>query len=252
MRARCCVFCEIFLDYSPSFHMNVIEGSSLTCMLVYTPRQRQQMENGGYYGHRMSIARPDSFIETYGASNQYPNSRRLSQRVNSDTALPSQNNSHVYPYGYQQPTEASGSSSANESHGTDQWGNLTDPSSENSSIDKVQQAPKPDLGEIYGFSGFGGAPQFQGPILEEHGQDEAACGQLKYGHSQGIAGGGYPYQGKRAANEAPPPPPPHASPKEDVHRVPIKLGSSPISASTSPSPTGDKRKSWLRRRFSKT
>lgn len=222
--------------------------------LGHVPRQRQQMENGGYYGHRMSTARPDSIIDSYGAtSNQYPGNRRLSQRVNADSVLPGQNVSHGYPsYGYQQSLDASASSSANESHGTDQWGNLTDPSSENSSIDKVQQPQKPDLGEIYGFSGFGGAPQFQGPILEEHSQGAATYGQPGYGNSQGAVGGSFPYQGKGTARDTPPAPPPHASFPNNVPRAPIKLGSSPISANASSTVNGDKRKSWLKRTFTRT
>lgn len=211
------------------------------------------MENGGYYGHRLSLARPDSFIDSYAAnSGQYPGSRRLSQRLHSDPTSPGQSNPPGFPsHSYQQSLDASGSSSANESHGTDQWGNFTDPSSENSSIDKVQQAPKPDLAEIYGFSGFGGAPQFQGPILEERGQSGSTYGQLGYGRSQGTPRSGNPYSGKEAAKEVlPPPPPPHAPSKENSPRVPIKLGNSPLSANVSPG--SDKRKSWLKRRFSKT
>ncbi len=202
----------------------------------------------------MSLARPDSIIDNFGTpSNQHVGNRRHSQRMNSDTVLSGQNNLNVYPsYGYQQSLDAAGSSSANESHGTDQWGNFTDPSSENSSIDKTQQVLKPDLGEIYGFNGFGGAPQFQGPILEEHGQGAPAYGQSGYGHSRGTARGAYPNQGKGAANEIPPPPPPHAPPKENVPRAPIKLGSSPAAASASPSSNGEKRKSWIKRRFVKT
>lgn len=225
-------------------------------LLGYAPRPRQQMENGGYYGHRLSLARPDSFIDSYTVtSSQYPGSRRLSQRLHSESALPGPNSPPGFPsHGYQPSLDASGSSSANESHGTDQWGNFTDPSSENSSIDKVQQTSKPDLGEIYGFSGFGGAPQFQGPILEERGQGASAFGQPDYGRSQGTIRGGSPYPGKEAAKDVstPPTPPPHAPSKENMSRVPIKLGNSPLSANVSPVTPGDKRKSWLKRRFSRT
>jgi hypothetical protein len=72
----------------------------------------------------------------------------------------------VYPsHGYQQSYDTVTTASGTGSHGTEQWGNSTDPSSENSSLDRINQVAKPDLGEVYGFSGFGGAPQFQGPIL---------------------------------------------------------------------------------------
>ena len=214
------------------------------------------MENGGYYGHRSSLARPDSFIDSYAVpSNQYPGNRRLSQRLHSDSALPGPNSPPGFPsHGYQPSLDASGSSSANESHGTDQWGNFTDPSSENSSIDKVQQAPKPDLGEIYGFSGFGGAPQFQGPILEERGQGPSAFSQTGSGRSQGTIRGVNSYPSREVAQDvsSPPPPPPHAPSKGNMPRGPIKLGNSPSSANVSPVTPSDKRKSWLKRRFSKT
>ena len=148
-------------------------------------------------------------------------------------------------------------SSGTGSHGTDQWGNSTDPSSENSSIDKIQQGAKQDLGEQYGFNGFGGAPAFQGPILEEHGQGAPEYGRPGYGGRSVMASGpGIPYQG----NNLPPPPPPpaHAKPREPVSRGPIKLGNSTSHTSnenqqdySTPSVNGEKRKSWLKRRFSK-
>ena len=159
----------------------------------------------------------------------------------------------VYPsHGHQQSydTVASAAESANGSGATDPWGNSTDPSSENSSIDRVPQGPKSDLAETYGFNGFGGAPQFQGPILEEHGSESPAYGQPGYGYSHpGMPGGGIPFQGNGAA---PPAPPPHGMQKQTASRVPIKLGGSGPSAGSSPTTTNsEKRKSWLKRRFSK-
>lgn len=53
-------------------------------------------------------------------------------------------------------------------------------------------------------------------------------------------------------NVAPPPPPPHASTKPDKPRVPIKLGNSPTKEISSPNNNTEKRKSWLKRRFSRT
>lgn len=193
-------------------------------------------------------SRPESYIDNYApAPVQYNNGRRLSQRMNSDPALFGHNSQNTYhSHGYQQSYDTGGSNSANESHGTDQWGTSTDPSSENSSIDRVQQASKPDLAEVYGFNGFGGAPQFEGPILEEHGQGTPAYGQPGYGQSQMKSGGGKPYQGNGASNVHSP----HLPPKENVSRMPIKLGSSPPSK-LSPPVSSEKRKGWLKKRFSK-
>ena len=208
---------------------------------------------GGYYGNRMSVSRPDSYIDSYAnPPNQYqPNqgrSGRLGQRVNSEPGVYGRS-SQVYPsHAHQQSYDTVTSASGTGSHGTDQWGTSTDPSSENSSIDKIQQVPKTDLGEEYGFNGFGGAPQFQGPILEEHGLDAPSYGQPGYGQSQMSLSNGYPYQG----NSGLPTPPPH---KEVASRVPIKLGSpsGESGESTYVQPQGaEKRQSWLKRRFSRS
>ena len=183
------------------------------------------------------------------------NSRRFGPRNQSDPALYGHTNGQtIYPsHGHQQSYDTVASAS-NGSHATDQWGNSTDPSSENSSIDRVQPAAKSDVGDANGFNGFGGAPQIQGPIFEEHGQNAPAYGQPGYGQERVAAGNGYPYQG----NEAPIPPVP-ASTKNAGPRVPIKLGGSigsgvaPPVSTRSPLPSTDveKRKSWLKRRFSK-
>lgn len=220
----------------------------------YQAQHRSPTDGGGYYGNRMSNSRPDSMIDNYGnLPSQYGSGRRFGPRNHSDPALYGHNHSQgVYPsHGHQQSYDTVASAS-NGSHATDQWGNSTDPSSENSSIDRVQTAPKPDLGESYGFNGFGGAPQFQGPILEEHGHGTPGYGHPGYGQSQVAAGNGYPYQGNGA-----PAPPLHAPPKDAGPRVPIKLGSSAVGGSPTvgsrPLSTidTDKRKSWLKRRFSK-
>lgn len=198
----------------------------------------------------MGNSRPDSFIDNYGnPSNQNASGRRFGPpRNHSDPALYGHNNAQgIYPsHGHQQSYDTVASAS-NGSHATDQWGNSTDPSSENSSIDRVQTAPKPDIGEAYGFNGFGGVPQFQGPILEEHGQDAPGYGQPGYGQSQLTHGNGFPYQGNQV-----PVPPPHAPPKDTEPRVPINLGDSPVGSRAPPSvDTDNKRRSWLKKRFSK-
>ncbi|KAL6715734.1 hypothetical protein ACLMJK_006695 [Lecanora helva] len=232
----------------------------------YQPQQRSSVDNGGYYyGSRNVGSRPDSYVENYATlSNQYgnPNSnghgRRFGPRNHSDPALYGHANGQgIYPsHGHQQSYDTVASAS-NGSHATDQWGNSTDPSSENSSIDRVQPPVKPDLGEMYGFNGFGGAPQFQGPILEEHGQGAPGYGQPGYGRDRVSNSNGYPYQGNGA-----PIPPPHAPTKDRAPRAPIKLGGSstpssapnaapPVAKRPPPQVNNEKRKSWLKKRFSR-
>ena len=203
----------------------------------------------------MPTTRPDSYVENNASPPGYHNNRRSGPRTNSEPALYGQNGQGVYPsHGYQQSYDTVTSASGTGSHGTDQWGNSTDPSSENSSIDKIHQVPKSDVSESYGFNGFGGAPQLQGPILEEHGKNGPAYGQPGYAQSHSVPGAANAYQG----NIVPPKPPAHVYTREIGPKVPIKLGDttkSPtytvVSPQTSPVSPGGKRKSWLKRRFSK-
>ena len=226
-------------------------------LIGYNYQQRSPGDGGGYYGNRNSTVRPDSYIDNYAPPppTHHVQGRRFGPRENSDPALYGQNshaNGGVYPsHAYQQSYDTVASSSGNGSHATDQWGNSTDPSSENSSIDRIPQAPKPDIGEAYGFNGFGGAPQFQGPILEEHGQGHPTYGQPGYGQKQTGTGTGYQHSGN---GSGPPAPPPHLPPKDSAPREPIKLGDSPRADGTMRAPpdaNSEKRKSWLKRRFSR-
>lgn len=218
---------------------------------------------GAYYGNRNSMGhfRSDENSDGFGGPGQYNTSRRFGPKNNSDPALYGHNaNQGIYPSHGQQPSYDTVGTVSNQSHATEQWGNSTDPSSENSSVDKFQPGPpKQDLGEIYGFNGFGAGPQLQGPILEEHGHDAPSYGQPGYGQSQNESGNtkGYPYQG----NDFPPPTVPvHGVPrppyKEAALRAPIRLGASTAGAYNSAPPPvpskREKRKSWLGRRLSKS
>ncbi len=148
---------------------------------------------------------------------------------------------------------------------TDQWGNSTDPSSENSSVDRVQAAqtsapappPKPDLAEVYGFNGFGETPALQSPgygdVLDQYGGSPSGPSR-PYEADKAMAG---PYGGV-SADTPPPPVPPHHAPQDRAPgpRLPIKLGggaSNPaatVEPSTARPGPGEKRKSWFKR-FSK-
>lgn len=165
-----------------------------------------------------------------GPSNgYYPNRARYPR-----TASEPHFNNGVYPgpgnqQSYETVTTASGS-------GSDQIGYSTDPSSENSSVDRIAQAPQvpyKEPQETYGFNGFGTTPQFAPPGNGVNGQ------QGGYGVQRGS--NGYPNQG---------PPPPNKLGKQ-----PMKLGETSGNAGPPPAErpgAGEKRKSWFGKRFSKS
>lgn len=223
---------------------------------------RNMYESGRGYSHKnhnsMGNFRSDENGESFGGYGQHNNSRRFGPRNNSDPTLYGHHGHQgIYSSHGQQPSYDTVGTASNQSHATDQWGNSTDPSSENSSVDKFQPGiAKQDLGETYGFTGFGAGPQLQGPILEELGQDAPSYGQPGYGLSQMDNNNGYPYQG----NDIPPAVPAHdvskALPREVAPGAPIKLGASSNSNyNNTPPPVSskhEKRKSWLGRRFSRS
>ena len=206
----------------------------------------------------MAPSRPESYADPYGNGYRQspafnpPPPRRFGPRNHSDPALygNNTNNGNYYNHNYQ-PSYDTNTTGSGASHGTEPWSNSTDPSSENSSIDKPQQPANPDLADTYGFSGFGGAPQLQGPILEEYSPRPPPHGRLGYGQSPP---GGRPYHG----SELPPPPPPHMSSRDAVQRPQQRGGTlqRPFRHEKADTPkrteTGEKRKSWLMRRFSKS
>lgn len=152
------------------------------------------------------------------------------------------NGQGLYPgHGYQQSRDTVNTGLSNSSG--EPWANSTDPSSENSSIERVAPVPKPDAGEQYGIPGFGGSP------IAEHDYD-----QQNYGApAPAVGNGAYYSQG------APPVPPHHG-----VNGV-SKMGdgppqqpiTAPAAAAAAPArrpvqnQEPDKRKSWFKRRFSK-
>jgi len=224
---------------------------------------------GGYYGSRAAAAaRESTYAESqYGPMGGPPPRSRYSQRLHSDPTLnryPTPQGQGVYPNppqgqgvypnptpGYQQSRDTVQTERSNGSH-SDPWANSTDPSSENSSIERALPVQKPAQnlpnGEDYGFSGFGGGPQFQGPILEEFGNGNDATHRSRNGGNPAANGMHFP---QNAANIPPPVP---------AKTGPIKLGGN---YPEQPQPNGgaqpntlqrqntDKRKSWFKRRFSK-
>ncbi len=132
----------------------------------------------GFYANRIYQSpneRPDSYAD---ASSPSPNGYyrpRYAPRMASEPMPNTARNGRpgVYPvHAYQRSYDTvTTGSNATTNTTSDQWASSTDPSSDNSSLDRVQaQAPpppKPDLGEVYGFMGFGDVPQLKGSVLED-------------------------------------------------------------------------------------
>ena len=147
---------------------------------------------------------------------------------------------------------------SNGSHWTEPWGNSTDPSSENSSIDRIQPGPKADPGEAYGFNGFTNGPQFSDTILEEYGQPHPNHHQPAYGESMIGQNGAHLHQYQRGLSSVPSHGPPAPPPKDSLPpKLPAKysaMGGARQKELSGPSRVdgpGDKRRSWLKKRFSK-
>jgi hypothetical protein len=140
------------------------------------------------------------------------------------------NGNGVYPqHGYHQSHDTVNSGQTHGSDSTGPWANGTDPSSENSSLDRINPQQENVYGGQNGYGG-GGYPR---PIPED--------GQYNAQQQQGYGGGG-PVQ------------PPGGA------RKPIALGGGGESDFSAPPrsnlpsaarPEPEKKKSWLKRRFSK-
>ncbi|KAF2164520.1 hypothetical protein M409DRAFT_25397 [Zasmidium cellare ATCC 36951] len=185
-----------------------------------SPNRFSNGNGGGYYGGQR---------DSYGPGPSGPPRRYPAQRMQSEPMMYG-GGPRPYPHGHQASQDTMNTGVTNGSDSTGPWANSTDPSSENSSVERGPSAQKPH-GEYppngYGHNGYQngyGPGGFQGPIPEE--------------------GGSYPMGGG-----APPVQPPNAA------RRPIPLGNT--TSDTVPElpstkrPEPEKRKSWLKRRFSK-
>ncbi|KAH7399375.1 hypothetical protein BKA66DRAFT_162449 [Pyrenochaeta sp. MPI-SDFR-AT-0127] len=215
---------------------DVMSGYGSRRSSYYGGHDQSRYSRASYYGHGQNTR--DSYDNGYGMGGPVggPQQRmRYGSRMQSDPAWNRQNGNNVYPVnGYQQSRDTVNTNGSNGSHSDGPYSN--EHSSENSSIERgvPVKPPQPDLGEQYGFNGFG-----RGPILEEYTQDPPN-------------GGYFPQQPQNGAMNGPPPPPKHAT-----QPAPIKLNSSGPPASNTGRPnllsknSDDKRRSWFKRRFSK-
>ncbi|KAK3719066.1 hypothetical protein LTR37_004630 [Vermiconidia calcicola] len=134
-----------------------------------SPTRYGQQQQGGYYGGQNG----------HGSNGGPPSRMRYGNRMQSDPQFYGQQRSqpqHAYHQSHDTVNTANGSDS------TGPWANSTDPSSENSSLDRVNamNKPQPD-----GYGGYG-PNGYNGPIQEEQGQSGEING---YGQQ-----GGYPQQ----------------------------------------------------------
>lgn len=185
----------------------------------------QPYRNDGYANGNGS--RPDSYYDNNNQNNGYFPNRSRYPRNDSEPALNTIAGGVYPPNGnaqsYETVTTAAGSGSSGEP-----LGYSTDPSSDNSSFDRVAPISKAD-----------------------YGNNSPSNGQYGYqGQQQYPVGGtqqGYPPQ-----NGGPLPPVKDRVPP----RVPIKLGKSAAGAPAPqydlPKAAPDKRKSWFAKRFSKS
>lgn len=196
----------------------------------------------GYYGSRQAAR--ESWVENngYGPPTGHPRARYGANRMQSDPGWNRYNSglNGVYPtQSYQQSSATINTGGSGGSHSEHY---STDPSSENSSIERAAPPPpQHDLGEQYGFSGFGG-----GPILEEYG-----------GGSRGYPTDGYLPHYPTSSNVPPQVPtkigPP--APRNKPNAIKLTPSQSPPSGTAGPNTlqrnNTEKRKSWFKRRFSK-
>ncbi|KAF2009833.1 hypothetical protein BU24DRAFT_414295 [Aaosphaeria arxii CBS 175.79] len=214
--------------------------------------QNRHSQPGGYYGSRQTAMGRDGWDNGYGGQrNRYNRMQSDPYRYNNNNSNNNINtNNNVYPtQGYHQSrdTVITGGSNGSQS---EPYSN--EQGSENSSIEQrggpVGPPPgvRPDLGEQYGFNGFGGGgPQ---PILEEYGNVPSGQGY-------------FPPQQSQQQNFAPPVPAKTGQPQV----APIQLSQSNSNGQAMPangprpnvlsrkgtSQSGEKRQSWFKRRFSK-
>ncbi|OBT76166.1 hypothetical protein VF21_05022 [Pseudogymnoascus sp. 05NY08] len=203
------------------------------------PRNHQ---GNGYGGRAQSYrhdgyangngSRPDSYYDNNNTNNGYFPNRSRYPRNDSEPALNTM--AGVYPpngnaQSYETVTTAAGSGSSAEP-----LGYSTDPSSDNSSFDRVAPISKADS--------YGNNSPSNGQYSYQSGQQQYPVG----GAQQGYQAAGYPQ------NNGPLPPVKNRAPP----RVPIKLGKSapgePTPQYDLPKAAPDKRKSWFSKRFSKS
>ncbi|KAI9830766.1 MAG: hypothetical protein M1826_004399 [Phylliscum demangeonii] len=244
----------------------------------------------GYYANRTGGSRVGNPTDHNAGPYQHPPSRpRFGGRIATETPPPPPPPPHhggsypghaVYPSpAYQRSYDTVTSASGTGSNNTETWNTSTDPSSENSSIERGMPQPppapaKPDLAEVYGLTTFGTHPDLPPPSLAGYHAPSAPSGRMPGAPGASPSGdGGYGGYGLPSAasglgpgvtsapmnadypspaGPGPPPVPRHYAPPAAATasgRAPIKLGGSPDGPPTSlPRTTSvEKKKGWFKR-----
>lgn len=213
---------------------DIMSGYGSRRSSYYGGQEQNRYSTASFYGNRQQAR--DGYESGYGMGGPVggPPRLRYGNRMQSDPGWNRPNGNNVYPVnGYQQSRDTVNTNGSNGSHSDGPYSN--DPSSDNSSVERAVpvKPPQPDMGEQYGFNGFGRGPNM--------------------GDYQGPSNGGYYPQQPNGMSGGPPPPPKHVTPV-----APIKLGSSGPSPDNagrtnvlSKNGSDDKRRSWFKRRFSK-
>lgn len=217
--------------------MRVFREQSLTSTGQNGYLSRGYSDQSGYYGGRPAQPRPDSTIDSYSGqaqdANYYPYAQNGQRRPRHYSRMSDQGGyygngrdaQHTYQqHGYQWSNENIAAMSGSGSGYTDPYGQPTDPSSLNSSMDQLQQQAlqQQRLDERaqaeYGYQDYGGSP---------------------YGYSNGYpvapAPAASPGWGGSAGGA------PYAPPQNTLRKTPNQTNTN----------GGEKRKSWFKRRFSK-
>jgi hypothetical protein len=207
----------------------------------YAPQQRRG-PSGGYYGRNSSYGfRPENFIENGQGPNQYQGNRGM------------RNGSYGMNGEYNSPTHSHQLSYETMTSGSEENAKTTNPSSVNSSSDHIQPYRKP------------GENGYEGSQMTSYGSNATSSTITPYGRPSFLQNGNgngnalmlnfnappNGYAGMQNGNG------PISPPLANNPRVPIKLNNSSltteqVAAETAPfSAPKEKRKSWIKRRFSK-
>ncbi|KAK5172109.1 uncharacterized protein LTR77_003747 [Saxophila tyrrhenica] len=192
-----------------------------------SPSRYAPSQQGGYYGSPT----PGSQRQRYG------------NRMQSDPQFYNQSRPYPQQHGYHNSHDTVNT------HGSDStgpWANSTDPSSENSSLDRVNGVNSMSKGPADMHAAYNqGQNGYNGPIMEEQGQ--GAYGDYPYqnGYGQQQQQQNGMGRGQRERN--------NTAPSQQPRPMQLNSGPPPPSHGLPPAsrPEPEKRKSWLSRKFSK-
>ncbi len=248
--------------------------------------------SNGYNGSRLNSVQRGTYAHSYSPnSGGYSQSRGNGHRITSGPPYSNRMNTDygvlpVHQFHESHDTVNTAGDSVG-SQSTEPWGNSTDPSSENSSIDRISAANKPETGDAYAGGPYGrGSPQ-NGAIMEEYGHDSRAYPQPAYPGQLGVNREQHSqaqYNGQPGSNRDLYPRGPNSmapngirpsmtaaphlqQPPQVTHRNVIKLGgdsAEPVYSQNGNTPgkaqqsrpalerrESEKKKGWLKKRFSK-